>query len=52
MRASVSIRKRKEVAAMNVFMMKKRGNDERSPQVEALINGTLVRVACLMAGLQ
>jgi hypothetical protein len=49
MRASVSTRKRKEVAAMDAFMMKKRGSDERSPQVEALINGTLVR-GCMLDG--
>jgi hypothetical protein len=34
---------------MDVFMTKKRGGDERLPQVQALINGTLVR-GCMLDG--
>lgn len=38
-----------EVIPMNIFMTKKRGSDERSPQMQALVNGTLIK-GCMLDG--
>jgi hypothetical protein len=49
LRASISCRKRKEIAAVEAYRTEKMRGDLRSPQVEAIINGCVVR-GCMIDG--